>query len=113
MRIRYHIGAIFIAVALGALTVILLHDPQTLTPHRPYGSWILVRAFAVASLAILGMLLVFGLEDEFAETEENPDSPGPPLNWRGIGLAFLMSALACATVIGVTALLNYIDRPAA
>ena len=109
-RVRLEIAAVFLAVGLGALTVTLLHDPGALNPHPPYGSWILERAFVLGSLASLGLLLVFGLEDDLAEIEENPDSPGRPMHWGVIGLAFLISALASATFIGVAALLDYIDR---
>ena len=113
MRVRFHIAAIFIAVGLGALTVTLLHDPMAIIPRPPYGRWILVRSFQLASLASLGMLLLFGLEDDFADDDEPPGSPGRPIRWGVIGLAFLISALASATFIAVSALVDYLDRAVA
>ena len=46
MRIRLEIGAIFIAVGLGALTATVLDDPMALIPHPPYRDWIVARLFA-------------------------------------------------------------------
>jgi len=113
MRVRLEIAAIFIAVGLGALTVTLLHDPGALIPHPPYGDWIIGRMFALGGLACLGMILLFGLEDEFAEMNDPEGARERPIHWFVIGLAFLISALASATFVGVSALVDYLDRAAA
>jgi len=113
MRVRLEIAAIFIAVGLGALTVTLLHDPEALIPHPPYGDWIIGRMFALGGLACLGMILLFGLEDEFAEMDDPEGARERPIHWFVIGLAFLISALASATFVGVSALVDYLDRAAA
>lgn len=109
MRTGHQIAAIFIAVGLGALTVTLLHDPTALIPRPPYGPWIIVRMLALSSLAALGMLLVFGVVDD----RDSDDADGvrdPPNHWRAIGLAFLISALASATFLAVSAFVDYLDR---
>ena len=107
MRARLNIAAIFIAVGLGALAVILLYDPAALIPRPPYFHWI----FVLFSLAALGMILVLGLEEDLQEIDgTDGSSDRPMLLWRAIGLAFLMSALASATFIGAAALVNYLDR---
>ena len=105
MRVRLEIAAIFAAVGLGALAVTLLYDPMALVPHPPYGPWIFVRILALCSLASLGLLLVLGIEDDF-----DVDPPDRPIYWRVIGLAFLVSALASATFIAASALVEYLDR---
>ena len=110
MRARLEIAAVFIAVGLGALTVTLLYEPGALVPRPPFGSWIVGRVFALFSLAALGMILVLGLEDEFAETNDTDDSPTRPMNWFAIGLAFLISALASVTFIAASAFTDYLDR---
>ena len=109
MRARLNIAAIFLAVGLGALTVILPYDAGVLIPRRPYYHWI----FAVASLAALAMLLVLGLGDDPEELEETAASGGHFLHWRAVGLAFLAGAVATAAFIGATALVTYLDRTAA
>jgi hypothetical protein len=109
MRFRLQIAAVFIAVGLGALTVTLLYDPGVLVPHPPYGRWILERAFALASLFALGLLLVLDLGDGI----DDLDDTGPlhqDIFRRLVVLAFLISALACAVFIAVTALTDYLDR---
>jgi hypothetical protein len=113
MRVRLQIVGIFIAVGLGALTITLLHDAKALIPHAPYGDWILVRIFVLSSLASLGMLLVFGLEDDLADIDETDGSLGRPIHWGVIRLAFLISALASAVFIGASALVDYLDRASA
>ena len=100
MRARLNIAAIFIAVGLGALTVILLYDPGALVPRPPYYHWV----FVLGSLAGLRMILVLGLEDDLEERS---------IQWRAVGLAFLVSALASATFIGASALVDYLDRTGA
>jgi len=110
MRLSLQITAIFIAVGLGALSVTLLHDPMALIPHPPYGRWILVRLLLLASLAALGILLVFGVVDD-REDIDNPDgSLDQAIFWRVVGLAFLISALASATFVAVSALVDYLER---
>ena len=109
MRLRNQIAAIFIAVGLGALIVVLVHEPRTLVPHPPYGTWIVMRLMALGGLATLGLLLTFGVLDDPFDIPE-PDTADPPFNWRVVGLAFLISVLACATVIATTALTEYLDR---
>ena len=113
MRVRLQIAAIFLAVGLGALTVTLLHDPVALIPHLPYGSWILVRLLVLGSLAALGLILVLGLFDDPTGLDDTDGSLDRAMFWRAVGLAFLISALASATFIAVSALVDYLDRAAA
>lgn len=101
MRIGFQIAGIFIAVGLGALTVTLLHDPRALIPHRPYGPWIFLRVLVLSSLAILGVLLVFGVVNDRPEFD-NPAGDRATF-WRAAGLAFLISALATATFLAAAA----------
>ena len=110
MRVRIEIAAIFVAVGLGALTVTLLYDPGALVPRPPYADWIIARIFALGGLACLGMILLFGLEDEFAELDDPEGARERPIHWFVVGLAFLISALASATFVGVSALVDYLDR---
>jgi hypothetical protein len=112
MRVRLEIAAVFIAVGLGALTVTLLYDPGVLIPRPPYRDWIIGRTFALAALACLGMILLFGLEDELEDMDDNGGARDRPIHWFVIGLAFLISALASATFVGVSALVDYLDRAA-
>ena len=120
MRVRLEIAAVFIAVGLGALTVTFLYDPGALIPHPPYfiphppyRDWIIGRMFALAALACLGMILLFGLEDELESTDDTDGARNRPIHWFVIGLAFLISALASATFVAVSALVDYLDRAAA
>jgi len=113
VRVRLEIAAVFIAVGLGALTVTLLHDPGALIPHPPYEDWIIGRMFALAALACLGMILLFGLEDELEDMDDTDYARHRPKHWFVIGLAFLISALASATFVAVSALVDYLDRAAA
>jgi hypothetical protein len=105
MRIGFQIAGIFIAVGLGALTVTLLHDPHALIPHRPYGSWIFLRVMVLSSLALLGVLLVFGVVDDRPEFD-NPAGDRATF-WRAAGFAFLISALASATFLAAAALAGH------
>jgi hypothetical protein len=109
MRLRTQIAAIFIAVGLGALVVVLVHEPRALIPQPPYGPWIVMRLLVLGGLATLGLLLTLGVVDDPFDIAE-PDVGDPPFNWRVVGLAFLISVLACATVIATTALTEYLDR---
>jgi hypothetical protein len=113
MRVGLTIAAIFIAVGLGVLTVTLLHDPMALIPHPPYGRWIFVRILALSSLAVLGLLLVFGVVDNRADFDDTDGLLDRATFWRVVGLAFLTSALAAATFVAVSALVDYLDRAAA
>ena len=113
IRASLEIAAIFGAVGLGALTVTLLHDPMALIPRPPYGEWILVRIFALSSLGALGLLLVFGIVDDRADIEDADGSLDPAVFRRALVLAFLISALATATFIAVSAFVDYLDRAAA
>jgi hypothetical protein len=113
MRLRLQIAAIFIAVGLGALTVTLLHDRMALIPHPPYGCWIFVRLLALSSLATLGILLVFGVVDDRTDIDDTDGIPDRAIFWRVVGLAFLISALASATFVAVSAFVDYLDRAAA
>ena len=106
---RLQIAAIFIAVYLGALAVTLLHDPMALVPQPPYGRWILVRLLALCSLAVLGILLVFSVVDDRTDIDDADGTPDRAIFWRAVGLAFLISALASATFIAVSALVDYLD----
>ena len=110
MRLGFLIAAIFIAVGLGALTVTLLHDPMALIPHPPYGRWIFVRLLLLSSLAVLGMLLVFGVVDDRTDFDDIDDSIDRAIFWRVVGLAFFISALAAATFIAASAFVDYLDR---
>ena len=111
MRARLQIVLIFAAVGLGALTVALLHDRMALIPHPPYWRWIFVRMLQVASLALLGTLLVFGVVDDPFDLPD--ESSERAIHWRAVGLAYLISALATATFIVVSALVKYLDGVAA
>jgi hypothetical protein len=113
MRLRRQIAAIFIAVGLGALTVTLLHDPMALIPHPPYGPWILVRLLVLSSLAVLGILLVFGVVDDRTDIDDTDGLRDRATFWRVVGLAFLISALASATFVAVSAFVDYLDGAAA
>jgi hypothetical protein len=113
MRVRLQIAAIFIAVGLGALTVTLLHDPMALIPRPPYGRWIFVRILALSSLASLGLLLVLGVVDDRTDFDDTDGSYDRAMFWRVVALAFLISALACATFVAVSALVDYLDRATA
>jgi hypothetical protein len=110
MRARFQIAAIFIAVGLGALTVTLLHDPMALIPHPPYRRWIFVRMLLLSSLALLGVLLLFGVEDDPFDLHDTDGSRDRAIRWGVVGLAFLISALASATFVAVSALVAYLDR---
>ena len=112
MRVRLQVAAIFIAVGFGALTVALLHDPMALVPHPPYGRWILVRLLVLSSLGVLGMLLVFGVVDDRADIDDTDGVGDRAIFWRAIGLAFLISALASATFVAVSALVDHLDGAA-
>ena len=106
---RLQIAAIFIAVYLGALAVTLLHDPMALIPHPPYGPWIFVRLLALCSLAALGILLVFGVVDDRTDNDDADGIADRAIFWRAVGLAFLIGALASATFVAVSALVDYLD----
>ena len=110
MRVGPQIAAIFIAIGLGALTVTLLYDPMALVPHPPYGPWIFVRILLVSSLGCLGILFVFGVVDDDMDLDRTGGSGRPAIHWGVVWLAFLMSALASATFIAASALVDYLDR---
>lgn len=110
MRLRLQIAAIFIAVGLGALTVTLLHEPMALIPHPPYGRWMFARLLVLSSLAALGMLLVFGVVDDRTDLDDSDALGDRGGFWRAVGLAFLISVLASATFVAVSALVDYLDR---
>jgi hypothetical protein len=109
MRLPLQIAAIFIAVGLGALAVTLLYDPMALIPHPPYGRWIFVRLLLLSSLAVLGILLVFGIVDDRTDMDDTDGSLDRAIFWRVVGLAFLISALASATFVAVSAFVDYLD----
>jgi len=113
MRVCLQIAAIFIAVGLGALTVTLLYDPMALIPHPPYGSWIFVRILVLSSLGSLGILLVLGIFDDGTDNDDTDGSLDRAIFLRAVGLAFLVSALASATFVAASALVDYLDRAAA
>ena len=111
--VRLQIAAIFIAVGLGALAVTLLHDPMTLVPHPPYGEWIFVRILVLCTLAVFGLLLVLGIFEDRTDIDDTDGSLDRGMFWRAVGLAFLVSALATATFVAVSALVDYLDRAVA
>src|SRR5262245_28680075 len=111
MRARLRVALIFVAVGLGALSVALLHDPMALIPYPPYWRWIFVRTLQLASLALLGTLLLFGVLDDPFDVPD--DSRERPIHWRAVGIAYLISALATATFIAVSALVDYLEGIAA
>src|SRR4029450_10757253 len=111
MPIRLLFAAIFIAVGLGALTVTLLHDPTALIPHPPYGRWIFVRLLVLSSLDVLGILLLCGVVDDRTDFDDTDGLGDRAIFWRAVGLAFLISALASATFVAVSAFVDYLDRP--
>ena len=53
---------------------------------------------------------MFGVVDDRADDDETLDRPA---YWRVVGIAFLVSALASATFIAVSAFVDYLDRGAA
>jgi hypothetical protein len=113
MRTSFQIAAIFIAVGLGALTVTLLHDPGALIPHPPYGPWILGRILVLLALAPIGMLVMLGLEDDFDDGAEIDGPYDQTMIRRAVVHAYLISAFASAVFLGISALVNYLDRAAA
>jgi hypothetical protein len=113
MRVRLQIAVIFIAVGLGALTVTLLHDPMALIPHPPFGRRIFVRLLVLSSLAVLGTLLVLGVVDDRTDIDDTDGLGDGAIFWRSVGLAFLISALASATFVAVSAFVDYFDGAAA
>jgi len=64
----------------------------------------------LAALAVLGTLLVFGVEDDLAYFEEPDDSLPRAVDWRVVGIAFAVGALASATFIAASAFVDYLDR---
>jgi hypothetical protein len=110
MRARLRIASILIAVGLGSLTVILLHDPTVLVPHQPYGPWIFVRVLVLASLAALALILVMGVEDDLGIFDEAEIARDHATQWRAIALAFFVSALGTATCVAASAFVDYLDR---
>jgi hypothetical protein len=66
------------------------------------GTWLLIVVHGgLSSLAILGVLLVFGVVDDRPEFD-NPAGDRPTF-WRAAGLAFLISALATGTFLAAAA----------
>jgi hypothetical protein len=112
MPVRLQIAAIFIAVGLGALTVTLARPAGALIPHQPYGPWIIVRLMVLSSLTVLGILLVFGVVDERTDFDDTDGVHDRAVFWRVVGLAFLISALASATFVAVSACVDYLDSHA-
>lgn len=112
MRVGFQIASIFLSVGLGALAVTLLYDPTALIPRRPYGEWIFVRFLGVCALAALGLLLTFGVVDDRMDDDDAGGALDRAAYWRMVGLAFLVSALASATFVAVSAFVDYLDRPA-
>jgi hypothetical protein len=111
VRVRLQIVLLFLAVGLGALTVTLLHDPMALIPQPPYWRWFFVRMLQLSSLALLGTILLFGVLDDPFDLPD--DTRERSIHWRAVGLAYLISALATATFIVVSALVEYLDGVAA
>lgn len=106
MRVRLNVTAVFVAVGLGAVIVTLLYDPAALIPRPPYVHWI----FLAFSLAALALLIVLGLGDDPEELEDTVRSGEHFIHWRAVGLAFVVSALASATFIAASTLVDYLDR---
>jgi hypothetical protein len=72
-----------------------------------------VRLLLLGTLAALGILLVFGVVDDRTDIDDTDGSFDRAIFWRVVGLAFLISALASATFVAVSALVDYLDRAAA
>jgi hypothetical protein len=66
----------------------------------------------LSSLAALGILLVFGVIDDRMDVDDTGDSRDRAMFWRAVGLAFLISALASATFVAVSAFVDYLDGAA-
>jgi len=80
----------FVAVGLGAVTVVLFYNPKALIPCPPYWPWL----FIVFALAVLGGLFALGLADGWDDEElDNAE------RWKAGGLAYLVAVLASAEFI--------------
>jgi hypothetical protein len=67
----------------------------------------------LSSLAALGILLVFGVVDDRTDLDDTNGFHDRAIFWRVVGLAFLISALASATFVAVSAFVDYLDGAAA
>ena len=66
----------------------------------------------LSSLAALGILLVFGVVDDRMDIDDTDGSLDRAMFWRAVALAFLVSALASATFVAVSAFVDYLDGAA-
>jgi hypothetical protein len=70
----------------------------------------LVRLLVLGSLSSLGLILVMGLFDDRTDIDDGDGALERAVFWRAVGLAFLISALASATFVAVSAFVNYLDH---
>jgi uncharacterized membrane protein YhaH (DUF805 family) len=91
----------FIGVGAGAVTVVLLCNPNALIPRPPYWPWL----FAVGALGAFAMVLALGLEDGWAEDDEVNHAE----RWRAALLAYVAGVVASATFVATVALLDRLD----
>ena len=88
----------FVGVGAGAVTVVLVHDPNALIPRPPYWPWL----FTVGALGALAMVLALGLEDGWEEDDEVDHAE----RWRAAALAYVAGVVASMTFVATVALLN-------
>jgi hypothetical protein len=100
------------AVGLGALTVALLHDPMGARPAPAV--WVLdAGASTRARFASAPWhAACVGVVDDRADIDETDDVRDRATFWRAIGFAFLVSALASAAFVAVSALVDHLDGAA-
>jgi len=95
----------FVAVPLGVVTVVLIHNPRGLIPRPPYWPW-LMSLFAAA---LFGVVLQLGLEDGLDDLDEVGDRA---MRWRAAGLAYVVGIVASVTFLASVWLIDRLDRAA-
>jgi uncharacterized membrane protein YhaH (DUF805 family) len=91
----------FLGVGAGAVTVVLIHNPEALIPRPPYWAWL----FTVGALGAFAMVLALGLEDGWEEDDEVNDAE----RWRAAVLAYLAGVIVSVTFVATVALLERLD----
>jgi len=81
----------FVAVGLGAVTVVLFYNPKALIPRPPYWPWL----FIVFSLSALGWLFALAFENGWEDDERLHLAA----RWKVAGIAYLMTLLLGAEFI--------------